>query len=154
MEQNNMEQQTMNAETVRGMVQQMIDGMRAEMEKAAEERMKLESMTEEQKSDYAMSQREKLLQEREKKLLKRELKAKAMEILAARGLPKELAEALNYESEAECMNGVEKLETVFREAVQKAVDERLKGQAPASGAHMNMDADKMTDADYYRQHLT
>ena len=155
MEENKMEQQQMQPEleAVRKMVREMLDEVKTEMQNAASERMKMEGMTDEQKMDYAMSQREKAIQEREKKLLERELKAKAVELLAEKNLPRELADALPYGSEAECLNGIEKVENAFREAVKKTVDARLRGQAPASGMSLTTDTDKLSDSDYYRQHF-
>lgn len=136
-------------EALRGMVQQMLDEVRAGMQAADQQRLMLEAMTDEQKSDYALAQREKAVQEREQKLLSRELRARAVEALAEKGLPGQLADALPYASEAECMRALDSLELAFREAVRQAVDNRLRGQAPASGQARPMDADRMSDADYY-----
>ena len=148
MEENKMEQQV-TMESVRETVQQIVQTMREEWQQQNSERMKLEGMTDEQKTEYAMSQREKALQEREKKLMQRELKAKAMEKLQEKGLPKELAEALPYESEAECLNAMDKLEEIFRKAVQQSVDEKLKGKIPNAGPAQTTDAENMSDNDYY-----
>jgi len=86
----------------------------------------------------------------EKKLLQRELKAMAVEKLTARALPRELADALCYDSEAECLKGIDSIERAFRAAVQASVDERLRGETPIAGAGRRMDAEALSDADYYR----
>jgi len=151
MEENKMEQQEpVTMESVRETVMQIVQTMREEWQTQNAERMKLENMTDEQKTEYAMSQREKALQEREKKLMQRELKAKAMEKLQEKGLPKELADALPYESEAECLNAMDKLEAIFRKAVQQSVDEKLKGELPHAGTALTTDADNLSDQDYYK----
>ena len=152
MEENKMEQQEqVTMESVRETVMQIMQTMREEWQTQNAERMKLEGMTEEQKTEYAMSQREKALQEREKKLMQRELKAKAMEKLQEKGLPKELADALPYGSEAECLNAMDKLETIFRKAVQQSVDEKLKGKLPNAGVGLTTDTENMSDQDYYKR---
>lgn len=145
-----MEQQV-TMEAVREMVQSAVQQLESEWKKQASERMKLEGMTDEQKLDYAMTQREKALQEREKQLMQKELKNKAVEKLQEKGLPKELADALPYESEVECLNAMDKLEQIFRKAVQQSVDEKLKGKVPASGIGLTTDTESLSDQDYYQR---
>ncbi len=86
---------------------------------------------------------------REKDLTAREVRAKALEELAARGLPAALAEALPTDDEAHCMDALDRIESAFREAVSIAVDERLKGRIPEGGGSANVDADSLTDEEYY-----
>ena len=80
-------------------------------------------------------------------IVERELRAMALEQLSQRGLPRELAEALPYESEERCLAGLDALEQAFRRAVQEGVDERLRGRAPSLGAAKS--AESMSDAEYY-----
>lgn len=154
MEQMNMEQmepQHMTPEEVDARIRQAVEKARAEWEQTQAETQRVAAMTAEERTGYELSRREAQLAEREKLLLRRELKAMALEKLAQRGLPADLAEALNYESEQACLNGLDKLESAFRAAVQQAVDERLRGEAPAAaGANHRMDTENMSDADYYR----
>lgn len=131
-------------------IQEAIDKARAEWERAQAETRRIAAMSTEERAGYELSRREAELAEREKKLNERELKAMAIEKLAQRGLPRELADALPYDSESACLNGIDRLERVFREAVQKSVDQRLRGETPASGAVRGMDAESMSDADFYR----
>ena len=134
-------------------IQEAIEKARAEWERAQAETRRIAAMTTEERAGYELSRREAELAEREKKLNERELKAMAIEKLAQRGLPRELADALPYDSEAACLNGIDRLERVFREAVQKSVDQRLRGETPASGAVRGMDAESMSDGDYYQAAL-
>lgn len=151
MEQSAMDQAAHNdAADIDRRIQEAIEKARIEWDRAQAETRRIAAMSTEERAGYEMSRREAELAEREKKLLERELKAMAIEKLAQRGLPRELADALPYDSESACLNGIDKLERVFREAVQKSVDQRLRGETPASGMVRSMDADNMSDGDYYR----
>lgn len=153
MEQMNMEQmetQQMTQQDVDARIQQAVEKARADWERTQTENQRVAAMTAEERAGYELSRREAELIEREKQLLRRELKAMALEKLAERGLPADLAEALNYESEQACLNALDKLERVFRAAVQNAVDERLRGETPSMGMNRRMDAENMSDSEYYR----
>lgn len=142
--------QQMTQEQIEQRVAEAIEAARAEWEKAQAEKDRLEAMTQEERAGYETSRREEALREREKAVTRREVKAMALEKLAERGLPRELADALNCDSEAECMQGVDSIERVFRQAVQIAVDERLRGSMPAAGMGRSVNADSLSDAEYYR----
>ena len=136
---------------VREAVAQARAQWQADAAQADAERARVENMTDEQRADYALTQRENALDERERRLVERELRAKAVEMLAQRGLPAELADALPYSGEVACMNGLDRVEQAFRKAVQKGVDERLRGQAPAAGSGSNANPDALSDRDYYQR---
>lgn len=145
--------ETMAAEIDRR-VREQVDRARTEWETASaqadEERERMAAMSEDERLRYALSRREAALAERERQLMERELRAMALERLAERGLPRELADALPYDSEEHCLSGLEALEQSFRRAVQDAVDSRLRGRVPSVGGMRRMDTDAMSDAEYYR----
>ena len=116
---------------------------------AREAQARLEGMSAEERAAYGLAQREAELAERERQLAERELRAVALEKLAERGLPGELADALPYGSEEACMTGLDAVEEAFRRAVQTAVDERLRGKAPAADVRRAMNAEALTDSEYY-----
>ena len=95
--------------------------------------------------------REEELDQRERELRMRELRAETVETLAKRKLPSELADAISYTDEETCRKGLAAAEKAFRTAVQKAVDERLRGNTP--GAGKAVDPDSLDDCDYYRVQL-
>lgn len=152
MEEKIMEQnpQGMTAEEVDARIQEAVERARAEWDRVQAENQRVAGMSADERAGYELSRREAELAEREKKLLQRELKAMAVEKLAARALPRELADALCYDSEAECLKGIDSIERAFRAAVQASVDERLRGETPIAGAGRRMDAEALSDADYYR----
>ena len=46
---------------------------------------------------------------------------------------------------------MDKLEQIFRKAVQQSVDEKLKGKVPASGIGLTTDTESLSDQDYYHR---
>ena len=149
----NNEQMNMTQEQIDERIGEAVKAARAEWEKAQTEKLRVAAMTQEERIGYETSRREAELSEREKAVTRREVKALALEKLTERGLPRELADALSFESEQACMEGVDRVERAFRLAVQAAVDERLRGGAPKLGAARGMDADSMSDAEYYRMNM-
>ena len=88
--------------------------------------------------------------ERERRVAERELRASALEQLAARGLPRELADVLPCGDAAQLSRALDALEQAFRSAVQAAVDERLRGRTPTGAGAAKPDPDALSDAEYYR----
>lgn len=107
----------------------------AKLEEAKTEAEKMAAMNEKQKAEYEQSKLLKALEDREREITNRELKATAYETLAEKGLPKELAEILNYTDADQCKTSIDVVEKVFNSAVVNAVNEKLKGttQTPKKG---------------------
>lgn len=135
-------------------VARAVESARAEWESAQSaarlEQERLRTMSEDERAAYDLSRREAALNERERILVERELRAMALTELSARGLPAELADALPYDAEAHCRAALDSLERVFRAAVRQSVDERLRGETPSGGVRSRLDADSLSDAEYYR----
>ena len=100
---------------------------------------RLARMTEAERREHderAVRERERALSSREAELTRRELRAEAVDMLALRGLPRELEQLLNYTDADACAQSVDALEKAFRSAVQKGVDERInrsRGPLPRAG---------------------
>lgn len=107
--------------------------LQTKLDEAKTEAEKLAKMNAEQKAEYERQKREKELADREAQITRRELRATALETLAEKGLPKQLAEILDYTDADSTNKSIESVEKVFREAVEAAVNERLKGGAPKGG---------------------
>lgn len=95
---------------------------------------KLAKMTKDEKAQYLAQKHEKELAEREAGITRRELMAEAKNTLAERKLPVGLAEVLNYTDADSCSKSIAAVEKVFQEAVQTAVEEKLKGGKPPKKA--------------------
>lgn len=117
---------------------------RQRTEEARQEGLRMASMTQEER----LAQREAELSQREKEILRRELRAEAMNELARRGLPAELAEALCYEDEEACRRSIEGTDRAFRQAVQAGVTRRLGDALPPRGG-AGQDPASMSDEAYY-----
>ncbi|RGO76425.1 DUF4355 domain-containing protein, partial [Enterocloster bolteae] len=98
----------------------------------------LAKMTKEEKAQYLSQKQERALAAREADITRRELMAEAKNTLAEKKLPVGLAEVLNYTNAESCNKSIDAVEKAFQEAVQAAVDEKLKGgpapkKAPSGG---------------------
>ncbi len=113
-------------ETARAKQQQVVDS-------AVNEALKLQKMTDEQKASYEQQQAQKRLAEREMELTKRELRLNAIDILADKNLPIELADALSYTNAEECDKSIKSVTKAFEKAVSKAVDAQLRREPPKAG---------------------
>lgn len=102
----------------------------ARIDKAVTEAQKLAKMSADERAEHERQELQKKLSEREAEITKRELRAEAKSQLSDKGLPVELAEVLPY-TDADTTNAaLAAVEKVFRQAVEKGVNERLKGNAP------------------------
>lgn len=90
-------------------------------------------MNAEEKAKYESEKREAELAKREAEINKRELTAEAKSILSERGLPLELHELLNYETAETVKSSIETIQKAMQIAVEKAVEERMKGNPPQRG---------------------
>lgn len=95
---------------------------------------KLATMSEKDKKAYQEKKRQEDLDAREAAITRRELTAQAKVQLADKGIPTELAEILNLTDADTCKKSIETVEKAFQSAVEKAVEERLKGKAPMKKA--------------------
>lgn len=91
---------------------------------------KLAKMTKEEKAQYMQQKKEKELADREAAVTRSELMAQAKNTLAEKKLPAGLAGVLNYTDADSCNQSILAVEKAFQEAVQAAVEERLKGGNP------------------------
>lgn len=104
------------------------------MDAKASEAEKLAKMNKEEKAQYLHQKREKELADKEAAITRRELTAEAKVSLADKGLPVELAEVLNYTDADACKASIEAVEAAFQKAVEKSVEDRLKGGKPPKKA--------------------
>lgn len=88
----------------------------------------------EEKAQYMQKKKEKELSDREAAVTRSELMAEAKNNLSDEGLPVELAEVLNYTDADACKKSMETVKKAFQTAVEKAVDEKLKGGKPPKKA--------------------
>ena len=97
--------------------------------------------------DESIAQREEALAAQEAALHAREKQDKALALLRERALPEEMAAALAHMTEEEMLSAVDAWDELIRARVQQAVEERLRGSAPATG--VMQDVASLSDQDYY-----
>lgn len=117
------------------------DKWSALMDDKLSEAEKLSKMNKEEKAEYLRQKQEKDLLDRESAITRRELMAEAKNTLAEKKLPTSLAEVLNYADADSCSKSITAVEKAFQEAVQAAVEEKLKGGKPPKKATSQEDAD-------------
>lgn len=111
------------------------------MDDKLSEAEKLSKMNKEEKAEYMRQKQERELMDRESAITRRELMAEAKNTLAEKKLPTGLAEVLNYTDADSCNKSIAAVEKAFQEAVQTAVEEKLKGGKPPKKATSQEDAD-------------
>lgn len=121
---------------------------RQKIEQARREEQQIARLSSDERVSAEYAQREAELAQRESLLFERELRADAAKMLNERGLPPELAGAINYSSEESMKNSMEAAELAFRAAVQSGVEQRMRGVTPPA-AHKTAGKD-VGDAEYYR----
>ena len=132
------EKKTFTQEELDKIVQGRIAKERKAWEKHLEdektEAQKLETMSEKEKKKYQEEKRIKDLDDREAAITRRELTAQAKVQLADKGIPTELAEILILTDADSCKKSIETVEKTFQSAVEKAVEEKIKGREPMKKA--------------------
>ncbi|WP_141668622.1 DUF4355 domain-containing protein [Clostridium paraputrificum] len=133
----NQSEKTFTQKDVDKLIQERVAREQAKWEKKVQdertEAEKLAKMNADQKAEYEKQKREDELAKREKDITTRELRAAAYETLAEKNLPKELVDILNYESVETCNKSIEAVEKAFQSAVEKAVNDKLRGGNPPKG---------------------
>lgn len=103
----------------------------------ARERRRAEAALEAARAEAGRAERERLeagMAQRERDVARRELAAHAREALAARGLPGELAGVLDYSGQEALDASLDSAERAFRAAVQRGMEQRLRGRAAPAPA--------------------
>jgi hypothetical protein len=104
--------------------------IRLQKEKAEAE--KLAKLSDEEKRKVLDEKRERELAEREKSIYKKELEIAAIKILDGKKLPVKFAHLLLGDNADETHSNIETFEKEYHEAIEKQVNERMKGYTPKS----------------------
>lgn len=117
-----------------------VEAERGKYETKLAEAEKLSAMSTEKRAEYLRGQLEKSLAEREAAVARRELMAEAVEKLDAAGLPKQLAECLDYSGREERDESLVRVGKAFEDALTAAVTQRLRGRTPKLASGGSSDA--------------
>lgn len=113
----------------------------SEREKAESEAKKLAKMNADEKRHYQNEQREAELARREAEVTRKEMESEAKGMLSERNLPLELVSAIDLTDAESVRNSVSSVQKVWENAVQKAVENRIKGSAPIQKAQEAINTD-------------
>lgn len=105
------------------------------IEAERQEAEKLAKMSEREKQQALLDKREKALAEREAALEKANLLNETTKQLSSKNLPIEFADYLMAEDAENTFNRISEFESKWNAALEIAVNERLKGNAPAASAN-------------------
>lgn len=117
-----------------------------QQQKAVSEAERLAKLSTEERAAEEAKTREENLTKREAEITRRELRAQALEDLAAKQMPAELADLLDYTDADACSESIKKIKGVWQKAVQKGVETRVAGSAPKAGAGKSAKPATMKDA--------
>lgn len=107
---------------------------KSEQEAKENEAKKLAKMNADEKQKYQLDQREQELADREKAIARKELTAEAKAMLSERDLPVELVNVVDLTNAETVSASIGALQKSWEQAVQKGVQEKLKGKAPINHA--------------------
>ena len=99
-----------------------------------DEVLRVSKMTQAEKDAYFKQKAEKEAADKEATLTERELRLDARSALQEKHLPESFIDLLAYSNKDACLKSIDVLDSAFREAVQAAVDQKLKGSAPPKDA--------------------
>lgn len=112
--------------------EKMLSEKFAEWENKQTEAQKLAKMTADEKAEYEKKKQEEDYNTRLAELTKKELRIEAHKTLTEKDLPIELLDALVYSDANSCNASITAVEKAFRIALEKGVNDRLRGKAPGA----------------------
>lgn len=117
-----------------------------------DEVLRVSKMTQTEKEAYFKQKQAREQAQKEADLLKRELTLDARGILQERKLPDAFVNLLDYSDKDACKKSIDVLDAAFADAVQKAVDDKLKGTTPPKDA--GTEGTQKTSADAQAEKVT
>ncbi|OCZ53801.1 DUF4355 domain-containing protein [Dehalobacter sp. TeCB1] len=119
---------------------------------AQEEAVKMAKMTDDEKAKAALAKQQADIDAKAQALTQKEIRMDAAAVLTEKKLPAEALDFVVGNDAKTTTENIDKFAKVFNDAVQKSVEDRLKGTTPSGGGGSGSAADtsKMTDAEYYK----
>ncbi|MGF7014249.1 DUF4355 domain-containing protein [Ornithinibacillus bavariensis] len=107
--------------------------LQTKIDEAIKEQKRLSKLSEEERKNEELEQREKDLQKRLAELERKELRADAVADLKEKGLPSEFADFLLAENAEKTLENINSLKKTFDDAVNAKVKEALRQDTPPAG---------------------
>lgn len=110
------------------------DEMKQAIDEAIAEKERLSKLSEKEKKEEQLTQREKDIAKRLANIERKELKHDAITDLTNKGLPIQFADFLLADNAENTLSNINEFKNAFDEAIEVAVKDRLKGEAPKKAA--------------------
>lgn len=110
--------------------EKMKAALRAEMEAEFAEKERISKLSADEKAELEKQQKDKKIADLEAEITKRDLKDKAITSLNKDGFPSELSTLLDYSNADSFNSSLKQVKEVFKDALAKAMNEKLKGKTP------------------------
>lgn len=150
--------ETLTMDEVQKMIQSETDKRVTKMQKDLEtikkekEELEKEKMTAEEKRKYEEEKRKQELEEKDRQLTAKELRIKSFEVMKEQDIPSDMQDVLlaGVDSEETMKERAEKVSKTFKQAVNTAVEEKLKeyGREPETHPAGEKDTSAMSMEEY------
>jgi len=107
-------------------------------------------MTEDEKAKAEFEKQKADIEAKAQALAIKEIRMDAASVLTEKKLPVEALDFVVRNDAKTTTENIDKFAKVFNDAVQKIVEDRLKGTTPSGGSGGGADTSKMTDEEYYK----
>ena len=131
-------------------VAEAVNAAKSELQKEAGEAQKLAKMSEKERAAYDLQKQKDMLAQREADITRRELKLEAAGELKKLNVPAELVDLVDLTNAEKCKASINTISKIFNEAVQNAVDAKLRENIPAMKKAEN-NKESMTDEERIRK---
>ena len=110
------------------------EDMKKEIQKAQEEKERIAKLSEKEREQEELKKRQEELEEKEKELARKEILSEAREEMSNRNLPSKFADYIVKEDTTETFEAIKEFETEWKDAVEKAVVQRIGTKGKKKGA--------------------
>ena len=112
---------------------------------AKKEEQRLQKMSEDERKEAELENARKELETKEKELKRKEIELEMVNVLNQRGIPIGFMNYFITDDNDETLDRIKTFEKAYKAEIEKAVNDRLKGKAPAASTAKNIEAGKTTD---------
>lgn len=112
---------------------------------AKKEEQRLQKMSEDERREAELENARKELELKEKELKRKEIEIEMTKVLDQRGIPIGFMNYFITDDNEQTLERIKTFEKAYKAEIEKAVNERLKGKAPAASTAKSVDTGKTAD---------
>lgn len=109
---------------------------------AKKEAQRLEKMSEDERQKAELENARKELETKERELKRKEIELEMVGVLTQRGIPVSFMNYFITDDNEETLERIKTFEKAYKAEIEKAVNEKLKGKAPAASSNKTFDVTK------------